>query len=118
MPRDTCYYDGRCGLCRRTSRRLRLLDWLGRLDFVDMTLIDPADLPVPPDAAFDGMPMRTSDGRVLVGFHAVRRALTRTPLGLVPGAMLHLPGVSWVGGRVYARVASRRRRDGSCSAPM
>ncbi|MCL4741267.1 MAG: DUF393 domain-containing protein [Phycisphaerales bacterium] len=118
MPRDTCYYDGRCGLCRRTSRWLRRLDWLDRLDFVDLTLADPDELPVPPEAALRGMPMRTRDGRVLIGFPAVRRALTRTPLGLIPGACLYVPGVSWAGRRVYASVAARRSRDAACPVPM
>ncbi|MCW5776520.1 MAG: DUF393 domain-containing protein [Phycisphaeraceae bacterium] len=118
MPRDTCYYDGRCGLCRRTSRWLRRLDWFHRLEFVDMTSLDPAMLPVPPDAAFRGMPMRISGGRVLIGFPAVRRAMTRTPLGFLPGAALYLPGVSWIGERAYALVAARRHRDAANPSPM
>ena len=37
MGPDTCYFDGQCGLCRRTTRLLRRLDWLGNLRFRDMT---------------------------------------------------------------------------------
>ncbi|GIK19652.1 MAG: hypothetical protein AMXMBFR77_19860 [Phycisphaerales bacterium] len=118
VARETCYYDGGCGVCRRTSRWLRRLDWLRRLEFVDMTQVGPTELPVPADVALGGMPMRTSDGRVLVGFPAVRRALMLTPLGLIPGVLLHVPGVSWVGGRMYARIASRRRREESCGVSV
>jgi len=110
---DTCYYDGRCGLCRRTVVWLRRLDWLGRLEFVDMTTA--SDLPVPMEAAIRGMPMRTEDGRILVGFPAVRRALAQTPLGFLPALLMYLPGVAAVAGRVYARLATGRARD-ACPA--
>lgn len=112
---DTCYYDGRCGLCRRSTRWLRRLDWLGRLAFVDMTAVPEAELPVPMEAAMRGMPMRTRGGRALVGFEAVRRAAVQTPLGFVPAALLYVPGVSRVGRVVYRWIATRRGRE-ACAA--
>lgn len=69
---------------------------------------------MPRELALEGMPMRTADGRVLVGFPAVRRALSRTPLGLVPAALLHLPGLNRLGARAYAWVAQHRGRDAVC----
>jgi len=111
MPRDTCYYDGRCGLCRRSTRTLRRLDWLGRLAFIDMTSVPETELPVPMEAALRGMPMRTREGRALVGFEAVRRAALQTPLAFVPAALLYVPGVAWVGRRVYGAIAARRGRE-------
>lgn len=113
---DTCYFDGQCGLCQGTGRVLRRLDVLGRLQFEDMTAVDPARLPVPWETAMRGMPMQTGDGRVLVGFSAVRRALVQTPLGALAAWVLYVPGVSWVGTRVYNGMARRRRR--ACSVPM
>lgn len=107
-PRDTCFYDGACGLCRRSTRLLRALDWCDHLRFEDMLTAD--DLPVDLDVAMRGMPMRTREGRVLVGFAAVRRALRQTPLGVVPALALHLPVVSHLGDRVYRWVAARRGR--------
>lgn len=112
MPRDTCFYDAQCGLCRRTVRVLRALDWLRRLEFVDMNRA--ADLPVDPALAMQGMPMRTAGGRVLVGLPAVRRALMQTPLGASLAWALYLPGVSAVADRVYRWVAVHRRRDAAC----
>jgi predicted DCC family thiol-disulfide oxidoreductase YuxK len=91
-------------------RWLRRLDWLGRLEFKDMTLV-PGELPVDMDVAMTGMPMRTRDGRVLVGFEAVRRALLQTPLGAPAALLLYVPGVSQLGAGVYRRVATNRRRD-------
>lgn len=116
MARDTCYYDGRCGMCRRTVRWLRALDWLGRLGYADMTVS--RDLPVAMDVAMRGMPMRTRDGRVLVGFPAVRRALLQTPLGALGAWILYLPGVSAVAERVYQRIATGRRRDAGASCTV
>ena len=111
MARDRVYYDGRCGMCRRTARTLRRLDWFGRLEFVDLTSVPERELPVAIDAALRGMPMRTAGGRTLVGYPAVRRALLQTPLGFCLAAILYLPGVSGAGRRIYDAIARRRRRD-------
>jgi predicted DCC family thiol-disulfide oxidoreductase YuxK len=113
--RDTCFYDGRCGLCRRSTAVLRRLDWLGRLEFRDMNT-DP-DLPVRFEQAMAGMPMRTRHGSILVGFPAVRRALLQTPLGALPAFILYLPGLNCLGRTLYRRIATSRRRD-LCSTPI
>ncbi|HEX2836880.1 MAG TPA: DUF393 domain-containing protein [Phycisphaerales bacterium] len=109
--RDTCYYDGMCGLCQRSRRILTTLDWLHRLDFRDMTKVPPAELPVPMIEAMQGMPMRTRQGRVLVGYPAVRRALLQTPLGFLPTLLLYVPGISYLGGRAYRVIAANRGRQ-------
>jgi len=108
--RDTCFYDGRCSYCVRTTRLLRRLDWFGRLEMRDLTQTPEAELPVAIEVAMRGMPMRTSDGRVLVGYPAIRRALRRTPLGFLPALALSVPVISWGGARVYRFVADRRPR--------
>lgn len=113
--RDTIYYDGACGLCRSTARWLNRLDWLDRLEAVDMTSVPEANLPVPLDAAMRGLPMRTRDGRTLIGYPAVRRALLHTPVGALVAWAMYLPGISWVGVRVYAIIAAHRRRGAACA---
>ncbi len=90
------------------------LDWFGNLEFVDQSGLRDDELPVPRERALEGMPMRTSSGRVLVGFPAVRRALARTPLGVVPGLLLYLPGLNRLGAKAYAWVAQHRGRDAVC----
>lgn len=116
VSRDTLYYDGQCGLCRQSVRFFRALDWLGRIEYRDSTRIPAAELPAPLNAALKGIPMRTRDGRVLVGFPAARRALLQTPLGFLSALLLYVPGLSWIGARVYRFVAARRRRGGfSCA---
>lgn len=109
--RDTLYYDGACGMCRRSTRALRRLDWLGRLAFEDMTRTPPADLPVSPDDAMRGLPMRTRTGGVLIGYPSMRRALLQTPLGFLPALLMYVPGISHAGEGVYRRVAASRARD-------
>lgn len=98
-------------MCRTTVRWLRRLDWVRRLEFADMNRVDQAELPFAFDDAMRGMPMRTRDGRRLIGFQAVRRALMQTPVGALGAWALYLPGVRELGARVYARIATRRRRD-------
>lgn len=106
---ETCYYDGACGLCRRSARWLVRMDVFGRLRMVDQTMIADNRLPIGRDAALVGMPVVAEDGSVLVGFTGVRVAMMQTPLALV-GWVLYLPVVSWVGERVYRWVARRRVR--------
>jgi predicted DCC family thiol-disulfide oxidoreductase YuxK len=115
--KDTLYYDGHCGLCRRSARILRALDWLGTLHAVDMLQVPPEELPVDPATALQGIPMRTKDGRTLVGFPAVRRALLRTPLGCLPALVLYLPGISHIAAAVYRYIAHHRSRDAACGLP-
>lgn len=109
--RDVVFFDGACGLCRRSTRWLRRLDWLGRLELRDLTRESPESLPVAVQEALRGMPMRTRGGRALVGFPAVRRALVQTPVGVLPALVLYLPVVSHVGRRVYGWIAANRARD-------
>jgi predicted DCC family thiol-disulfide oxidoreductase YuxK len=115
VARDTCYFDGHCGFCRRSTRILRSLDWLHRLDFRDMTAVPRNQLPVDWEFAMQGMPMRTSRGRVLVGFPATRRALLQTPAGFLPALLMYLPGISHAAAYLYYWIARNRAR--SCPLP-
>ena len=108
---DTCYFDGKCGMCRRSTTFLRRLDWFGNLRFVDFMSLPTHACPFALDDAMRGMPMRTRAGNVLFGFPAVRRALVRTPVGAVPAVLLYIPGVAWVGKKIYETIARNRRRD-------
>ncbi len=107
---DTLYFDGQCGLCQRSAKIIRAMDWFGRLRFKDMTRVPEHELPVPMETALEGIPMRTRDGRTLVGFPALRRALLQTPLGCLPALVLYVPGFSHLGRAWYGRVAAGRSR--------
>lgn len=115
MPKDTLYYDGYCGMCRGGVRLIRELDWLGRLSYQDLNSTPVSELPVPLEEALRGIPMRTREGRALVGFPAMRRALLQTPLFAGLAWLLYVPGISTLGDRAYRYIASRRRR--ACVLP-
>lgn len=116
--RDVCYYDGACGICRGSARRLEKLDWLGRLEFRDMLQTPEGELPVSFADAMKGMPMHTGDGRVLVGYPAIRRALRQTPLGMPIALVLYIPGISAIGKLAYEWVAAHRPRSGACRVDL
>jgi predicted DCC family thiol-disulfide oxidoreductase YuxK len=105
------YYDGRCGWCRAGVNRLKRLDWFHALQAIDYTTLESGDRPVPEEVFEKGMPLRTRDGRLLIGFRAVRHALIHTPPGWIVGWILYVPGLSQLGASAYAAFARRRPRD-------
>ena len=107
---DTIFYDGLCNVCTRSVRLLTTLDWLNNLQTRDLTTTPPHQLPCDPADALRGMPMRTANGTVLIGFPAVRRALRRTPLGFLPALTLHIPLLSHAARAAYDAFAKRRPR--------
>ena len=117
-PKDTLYYDGACGMCKRTTRILGKLDWLSRLEFRDVIKVPIEELPVPLEQAMLGIPMRTRTGRAMVGFPAVRRALLQTPPRFLPALLLYVPWISHLSRAQYDRVARNRARSGACSVSI
>lgn len=115
--REVVGYDGGCGMCRGAAWCLRRLDWAGRLEVVDLaarTGVPEALRSLGPAGELAGMPMVGSDGSVVVGMEAVRRALSRTALGRPMAWVLGWPWVRGVVERWYGRVARGRRREGGC----
>ncbi len=58
----------------------------------------------------------TDRGRVETGFDAYRAIAWSLPLAWPIAPLLWVPGVPWLGRRVYAAVAARRHRSG-CPVP-
>lgn len=108
---DVLYDDG-CGLCTRTVRALRRLDWLGRLRFVDINehweRLDSMYPGVSRDACVDEMHVVSATGAVTAGFDGVRTIAWQVPLLLWMAPLLYVPGVHTVGRRVYRYVATHR----------
>ena len=104
-------YDGQCGFCLESLKRLRVLDlfgWVELRDFhaeVSLAALHPE---ITPERCRSEMVLLEPSGRLSGGFGAFRRLALRLPLlmGLVP--LLYLPGASWMGNRVYRWVAVRR----------
>ena len=104
-------YDGRCGFCQESVKRVQVLDLFGYLDLRDChALENPAALypALSRERCAEEMILIEPGGRLSGGFEAFRRMTTRLPLLMGVAPFVHLPGVAWLGTRVYRWVASHR----------
>ncbi len=129
--RSVVLFDGLCVLCRGSVRAIRRLDWRGRLEYVDVQdwarvtgrfpAIDRAE-------ALGEIHVVRPDGVILKGYGGMRHIAGRLPLLSLFAPLLYLPGIAWLGPRVYRFVARRRYQinrlfgnpiceDGSCKLP-
>lgn len=116
--RAAVLFDGDCPLCQRLARRLARLDWRGKLHFQDAR--DTPNLPLTPpplnpDRLLEEMHLVTPDGRVYAGYRAFRWIAWRLPVFWLLAPLLYLPGVPWVGNKLYLWVARRRYRLAPCA---
>jgi predicted DCC family thiol-disulfide oxidoreductase YuxK len=104
-------YDGDCALCRRSVAILRRLDWLGRLDYVNARAADEPILRQPPVAGaplLEEMHLLTPKGDLQRGFGAFRWMAWRLPVLWPLAPLLYVPGIPWLGRRVYLWIARNR----------
>jgi predicted DCC family thiol-disulfide oxidoreductase YuxK len=110
--RGRVIYDGDCPLCQRSIAILRKLDWFGRLEYVnarDTTQDLLHQAPVVGKPLLEEMHVLTPDGKhIYHGFGAFRWMAWRLPLLWLFAPLLYLPGVPWLGQRVYVWVARNR----------
>jgi predicted DCC family thiol-disulfide oxidoreductase YuxK len=122
-PQAVVLFDGQCPLCQRAVRLLKRLDWLKRLQFRDCrdtANLPTCDEPLDPKRLLEEMHLVTPDRtRAYAGYRAFRWIAWRLPLtwGLAP--LLYVPGVPWLGHKLYLRVARNRYnlvpcKDGVC----
>lgn len=126
MAQAVLLYDGRCRFCQGSVRLLRKLDWLGKLDCKDGRVAEniPSTNPaINPDRLLEEMHLVTPDGsRVYAGFHAFRWMAWRLPLCWPIAPFLYIPGVPWLGQKIYLWIARNRFKlvpckDGVCQLP-
>lgn len=119
-------YDGACPLCQRSVRILKRLDWLKKLHFQDARdtrRLPPCDQPLVPKRLLEEMHVVTPDRtRAYAGFKAFRWMAWRLPLTWPLAPLQYIPGVPWLGNRVYLWVAKNRFKlvpckDGVCQLP-
>lgn len=109
----TAIYDGYCVLCNQTRRIVTALDWLHRVEFLNLHDWETVQARCPGldyEAAMGQMHVLTPDGQMLGGFEGVRRLLRDLPLGFPVWLVLHVPGMNWVGSGVYRFIARHRYR--------
>ncbi len=114
-------YDGDCGLCEKTVAILGRLDLFRRIDFYD-AMRDWARAhdrfpSLRQEDCLEEMHVVTARGNVYRGFDAYRALAWAMPATFIVAPFLYVPGVPWVGRRVYAAVAARRDRSGCPVAP-
>lgn len=107
----TAIYDGQCVICNQTRRVIGALDWLNRVEFLDLHDHDEVSQRYPwlDQAQLMGeIHVVAPDGHTYPGFYGTRRMLRDVPLGFPVWAVLYLPGMTWVGKRVYRWIARNR----------
>ena len=105
----TALYDGDCVICRGARASFQKLDWRRRIHFVDINDQSAWQVQFPSlrGDALRGEIHVIADGAVYGGFAATRRLLREAPLGWLPWALLHLPGMDRLGARLYRFIAER-----------
>ena len=107
------FYDEHCGLCTRTMRLLKRLDWFGILRPVDFHNPEERrrEAPSIPFEQLDRViHMRMPDGSFQTGFSAFRRLCWHLPPLWIAAPFLYLPGAKLIGDSVYARIAENRKK--------
>lgn len=105
------FYDGACGFCGRSRRFFTPFDWFGATEWVDHTRPETAARFPQTGALKEAKALQVLDirnGRIEAGFDAVRRLGLATPLFWPLAVLGYLPGVPWVGRKVYRFIADNR----------
>lgn len=119
-------FDGNCIFCQKSVALLRKLDWLGKVDIRDCN--DPAnwpatDQPLKMDRLLEEMHLVVPGGHATyAGYDAIRWLSWRLPATWLMAPFLYIPGVPWLGKKLYLWVARNRYKiipcaDGVCAVP-
>lgn len=111
MRTTVAIYDGQCVICNTTRRIVTRLDWVRRVEFLDLHQQDEVAQRFPDldHGAMMGQIHVIADQRVYAGFNGTRRMLRDLPLALPLWAILHLPIVgTWLGPKLYQFIARNR----------
>jgi predicted DCC family thiol-disulfide oxidoreductase YuxK len=110
-------YDGACPRCRASMALLTAADPDHVIEPVDLTAVEVSRVHpgLTREECMQSMHIVSSTGRIMAGFDAMRAVAGRLPLFWLLAAFGFLPGVAWLGRRVYNQVAANRPRDVSCT---
>ena len=106
-------YDGHCPLCNRTVRVLGFFDLFARLECLDFRRLDIAEYNRRHQLALtiqdlDREMYVISRGKAYVGYYGYRVLALALPAFWPLSPLLFLPGVTWVGERIYGSIARNR----------
>lgn len=114
-------WDDSCRFCARSKNLAQALDWLHRLHIVGQSEVGDV-LPewvvgYTPEEGSKGLFIRSlgETPKAYYGFFAVRRLVWVLPIAWITLPFWYLPGVSWVGQKVYAWIAANRQKLGGCN---
>ena len=105
-------YDGDCGLCEASARRLARWDWTGRLTLADLRQADLTA--IDPRLTREGCAARLhlveagAEGRISAGFYAIRRLSALLPALWWAAPVLHMPGARRILEPAYEALARLR----------
>lgn len=103
------YYDGDCPFCSRAARLLNSLDWLKRLELID--LHSPGVLAragINPQRAMRRIQMKNANGEIREGMQAVVEIAGHVPLLWLLLPLLWLASLLGLGDQLYDWIAARR----------
>ena len=107
----TALFDGSCFICRAAGSIVQSLDWMNRVEALNLheAKTFPSCFPELNDDQLMGeIHVLDSDGRRYAGYDGIRRLLKEVPLGMPVWLLLRLPGLDWLGRRVYRFIARNR----------
>ena len=117
--RAVMLYDGDCAFCCKGVSILKKLDWRGTLvyhDARDMAGVPDNSASLNQEAMLEEMHLLTPDRqRAYVGYNAFRWMAWRFPATMLIAPLLYIPGVPWLGSKVYRWVARNRFKIIPCN---
>ena len=104
-------YDGQCGFCRASIKRVGVADLFLRIKFIDFHQV--ADFKelhpqLTREKCLSQMYLIETDGCLCGGFEAFRRLCLILPMFYILIPIVYLPGMGIVGPRMYQWVAKNR----------
>lgn len=104
-------FDGACPLCIRSMTIIAYLDWLKRIEFVDLSNWEQIVKSYPSlnrEEYLREMHVIDKNSKVHKGFFAYRYIAKYIPILWIVLPLLYIPVISIIGDSVYRRIASRR----------
>jgi len=122
----TLIYDGFCPLCTRTMVIIDALDITEQLRYIDFERDWTGVAVIAPSLTIDdarrAIHAVSPNGDIYRGYYGFKRLSRRLPVLLPAAIVMAIPGVDWLGVKVYDEVARRRGRtactSGTCAVPL